>query len=244
LVTPVFANVPTIVQTTISQKGTDTIITLNINHLNPYSAHYVDTIEVEINGVVQKIENLQPQDKESFSYEYNAGNASLSTVKVRAHCTLHGWSDWNSLSIPTTTTTATTSTPQSTEIVFTLATINLSVQIILMAAIVIGVILAKKRKFKIHHNFMTVLILINAITVITIMGPSLVSLLGHPSKTLTLATTMSMIHGLLGGVTEVLGLILIFKKLRNLKIWMKTMLTLWSTTFILGTGLYIIFYMS
>jgi uncharacterized membrane protein YozB (DUF420 family) len=92
---------------------------------------------------------------------------------------------------------------------------------------------------------MTALVLINIVLIITIMGPSLVSILGNPSRTFTLATTMSIIHGILGGVTEVLGLILIFKKkLRKLKMWMRTMLTLWSTSLILGIVLYIIFYIS
>jgi uncharacterized membrane protein YozB (DUF420 family) len=246
-VVPVFANVPTVVQIIISQKGTDTIVTLNINHLNPSSTHYVDTIEIEINGVTQQIENLQPQNQETFSYEYNAGKINITTVKARAHCTLHGWSDWNSLlttAFSTVTVTTTTSTSRPTGTVFTLATVNFLVQIILMTAIIIGAILAKKKKIKIHHKYMTALVLINIVPLITIMGPSLVSILGNPSRTFTLATTMSIIHGILGGVTEVFGLVLILKKLRKLKKWMRTMLTLWLTSLTLGIVLYIIFYIS
>ena len=255
---PVHANVPTLIQITVSQKETDTIITLIVNHLNPSSVHYIDTIEVEINGVIQRIEKLQPQSQPIFSYEFNAGKIeSLSSVRARANCNLHGWSEWYSLAITTTSsstatatttitssTTTMTSTSQPIEPVITLATVNLLVQIILMTAIAVGVIHAKKKKFKVHHNYMTVLILINAVTIFIVMGPSLISLIGHPSRTITFATTTSTIHVLLGGITEVLGLIIIFKKPKNLKIWMRTIFTLWMTSFVLGIVLYAIFYMS
>jgi len=118
------------------------------------------------------------------------------------------------------------------------------VQIILITAIIIGAILAKKKKIKMHHKYMTALVLINEVPIIAIMGPSLVSLLGNPSRTFTLATKASIIHSILGGVTEVLGLIFISKKFRNLKMWMRTMLALWLTSLILGIVLYIIFYIS
>jgi hypothetical protein len=154
-VVPVFANVPTVVQIIVSQKGTDIFVALNINHLNPTSTHYIDTIEIEINGVTQQIENLQPQNQETFSYEYNAGKINITTVKARAHCTLHGWSDWNSLFITTSSTvtvTTTTTTSRPTGIVFTLATVNFLVQIILMTAIIIGEFLQRKRRLRYTTN--------------------------------------------------------------------------------------------
>jgi len=58
-------------------------------------------IEVQINERLDRISDLEPQTTTTFTYTHNIGNVEYETVRVRAHCTDHGWSPWaNSKALP------------------------------------------------------------------------------------------------------------------------------------------------
>ncbi|UCH31332.1 MAG: hypothetical protein JSV05_07495 [Candidatus Bathyarchaeota archaeon] len=95
LIRPVLADVPTIENIEPWISGTDTILNITIRHASPTGTHYVDRIEVDINGSIE-FTTLFPQATVTFIVPYNIGEViGTPLVSVRAHCTFHGWSGWS-----------------------------------------------------------------------------------------------------------------------------------------------------
>jgi len=96
----VHANVPVILDISTLEADGKVSIEIQINHQNPsfggYSAdHYVDLVEVEIDGTPHQISAMQPPTAETFTVTYYIGELTgYPTIRVRAHCTIHGWSPW------------------------------------------------------------------------------------------------------------------------------------------------------
>jgi len=97
----VHANVPVILDVSTVETGGQVSLDIKINHLNPsfggYSAdHYVDLIEVEVDGEPHQIQVAQPPTAETFTVTYYIGELTgYPTVRIRAHCTIHRWSEWS-----------------------------------------------------------------------------------------------------------------------------------------------------
>ena len=89
------ANVPTVLQIVNISQGSDGKISLEITHQGPSPNHYVDIIEVQVNGATQQF-TQQPQTTDPFTVELDLGTLQgTPEVQARAHCTIHGWSDWS-----------------------------------------------------------------------------------------------------------------------------------------------------
>ena len=89
------ANVPTILQIVNISQGSDGKISLQITHQGPSPNHYVDMVEVQVNGATQQF-TLQPQTTDPFTVELDLGTLQgTPEVQARAHCNIHGWSDWS-----------------------------------------------------------------------------------------------------------------------------------------------------
>ena len=95
------ADVPDVLQVEDISQGSTGRIRLQVRHLNPSGTHYVDTIEVDIDGQIKKF-TLQAQSTNPFTVESDLGQfQGRPNVKARAHCTLHGWGPWsNQIQIP------------------------------------------------------------------------------------------------------------------------------------------------
>ena len=93
-IAPVLANIPTVLNIEAAKDEADTVLSVEISHSSPSSTHYVDVIEVEINERLDRIPDLEPQTSTIFTYEHNIGTVEYETIRVRAHCTDHGWSPW------------------------------------------------------------------------------------------------------------------------------------------------------
>jgi hypothetical protein len=92
---PVLADVATIENVEPWISGADTILNITIRHASPTSIHYVDRIEVDVNGSVE-FTTLFPQSTETFVVPYNIGPVTgTPSVSVRALCTIHAPSDWS-----------------------------------------------------------------------------------------------------------------------------------------------------
>ncbi len=89
------ADVPDVLQIeNISQASTGKV-RLQIRHANPSSNHYVDTVEIDLNGQATT-PALQPQTTNPFTAEFELGDIQGNpNVKARARCNLHGWSGWS-----------------------------------------------------------------------------------------------------------------------------------------------------
>jgi hypothetical protein len=57
----VFADVPSILELKRETRGSETVLLIRVRHNSPSSNHYVDTIDVEIDGKAEKITGLGPQ---------------------------------------------------------------------------------------------------------------------------------------------------------------------------------------
>jgi hypothetical protein len=93
-VTIVKADVPSVIQ--INVVG-DKIVA-EIRHASPSSSHYVETIEVRIDGEVYTI-NLDPQSEVVFEVDVLLNDVDLTYFEVRAKCISHGWSNWASYGV-------------------------------------------------------------------------------------------------------------------------------------------------
>jgi len=92
---PVYADVPSILSVEPWTSGTETILNITVRHLGPTSNHYINTVQVEIDGVVNDL-NLDPQTTDPFTVQYNMGELnSEPSIRVRAHCIVHGYGSWS-----------------------------------------------------------------------------------------------------------------------------------------------------
>jgi hypothetical protein len=92
--TPVSAIVPQVTNVVVWNSGGDTILNVTVYHDPETSSHYVDEIEVDVNGAVQSFQ-VAVQPTTTFTIPCNLGPIEgTPSATVRAHCTLHGWSSW------------------------------------------------------------------------------------------------------------------------------------------------------
>ncbi len=91
----VFADVPSVLGIKQWASGTDTILNITVRHSSPTSSHYVNEVEVDLDGTVHDI-NLTSQSTVTFVVQSNMGEiAEEPTVRARAYCTIHRWSSWS-----------------------------------------------------------------------------------------------------------------------------------------------------
>ena len=93
----VFANIPSMLDINISEDGANFILNIEISHSNPTASHYVNSIEVELNGELEQISDLEPQTETVFTYQHDIVEPTYESLRVRAHCTPHGWSAWKNV---------------------------------------------------------------------------------------------------------------------------------------------------
>lgn len=96
----VSANVPQVTNLVSVDESDGRSLTITVNHLNPSSTHYVNQLEVSVGGNVQTVD-LDPES--SINFNETVKIAATGDVKVRAHCTVHGWGSWATLQTAQTT---------------------------------------------------------------------------------------------------------------------------------------------
>ena len=103
-INPVLADVSTVENIEPWTSGTDTILNITIRHNNPTTSHYVNKVEVDIDGAVQNIDlpSTPLQSAPTFVMQFNMGELTTTpTVKAKANCNLHGSSGWsNPVEVP------------------------------------------------------------------------------------------------------------------------------------------------
>jgi desulfoferrodoxin (superoxide reductase-like protein) len=130
------ANIPTVLQIQNISQGSAGRIRLQITHAGPSSTHYVDIIEVDIGGQTKQF-SQQPQSSDPFTVELDLGQIQGNpNIRARAHCNLHGWSDWSTYAVTGTNTT--TAAPSQGIPGFPLESIMMGLIVGLGALILIG----------------------------------------------------------------------------------------------------------
>ncbi len=136
------------------------------------------------------------------------------------------------------------------------ADVNLVVQLLMAGALVAGVVLAKRKRYKAHAICQTTVLLLNLLMIGLVMWPSFrrqvnPRLLKLPHKAYYAAP---MIHAALGITAELLGLYIVlvagtnvlpaWLRFTNWKRWMRTEFVLWFVVVITGLGTYYAWYIA
>jgi uncharacterized membrane protein YozB (DUF420 family) len=125
--------------------------------------------------------------------------------------------------------------------------LNLILQILLLALLLIGFVLGKRKtgsSLKLHGRLMAVLVALNALAILLIMGPSLFINFGAAvGEVFVIGFPLTLLHHSVGLIAEVLGAVLVFRKSGNVRRWMRTTFVLWFVALLLGIGFYIVYYL-
>jgi uncharacterized membrane protein YozB (DUF420 family) len=134
------------------------------------------------------------------------------------------------------------------------ADVNITIQLLMGTALLIGMILARWRRYYAHGICQGIVILLNLVMIALIMLPPfrlgvVPQLPGRVGKSYYSVATL---HATLGGITELLGLYIVLRastnllpkvlRFNNYKLWMRSVLVLWWTVIILGVSTYCIWY--
>ena len=136
------------------------------------------------------------------------------------------------------------------------ADLNLVVQFIMGAALVMGVVFAKRERYKAHGICQTAVLLLNLIMIALVMWPSfhLQVVPAFPRVFRKRYYTVAVIHGLLGMAAQFLGLYIILVAGTNIvpqslrftgwKPWMRAELMLWWIVLLGGMATYYAWYIA
>ena len=134
------------------------------------------------------------------------------------------------------------------------ANLNLAVQILMGVALLAGMFLARRKRYRAHGICQSTVILLNLIPIFTYMGPvfgrgvfpKIPAMLGQGFYALPTA------HATLGTLAELLGLYIILRagtdvlpeafRFKNYKLWMRSELLLWWLVIFLGISTYWVWY--
>ena len=134
------------------------------------------------------------------------------------------------------------------------ADLNLTIQIAMGIALILGALLARNKRFVAHGICQTVVLLLNLVMIYLVMWPSFYShvLPRLPKRLGKRFYGVATIHGCLAVLAEILGLYIVLaagtkilpEKLRfkRWKLWMRVELALWWVVLTLGVATYWVWY--
>jgi plastocyanin len=130
----------------------------------------------------------------------------------------------------------------------TAADINLAAQIVILIGLLIGFLLARRKRFDQHANVQTVMVLFNLLLIVGVMATSFYAYVIAGGTTTGRVAQLMIGHAALGVVVEGVALYLILRmrtkliplrlRVGNIKLWMRTTLALWTLLVLLGVGIY------
>lgn len=129
-----------------------------------------------------------------------------------------------------------------------LATISLILQTVAYAVLIAGFTFAKKKDFKIHKKTMIIATLLNFASLFIVMLPSLYAIIsGISFATISSISFIIIFHHSIGLITLVLASLVILRGcssiVKNTRILMIAIFTLWSIVYFLGIYIYVMFYL-
>ena len=129
-----------------------------------------------------------------------------------------------------------------------LSDLNLLLQIFIFVLLVVGGGFGRiktRSSLKRHERIMTVAIVLNAVSILLVMGPSLLLgfdfVLGEPA---VIGFPLTAVHHSIGLAAEILGVVLIFRKFGKIRTWMRLTLSLWVLSFALGALFYLTYFIT
>jgi hypothetical protein len=94
-----------------------------------------------------------------------------------------------------------------------------------------------------HGRLMTVLVVLNGLSILLVMGPSLFTNLGAAVGEVYVGFPLTLLHHSIGLIAEVLGVVLVFRKFGKVRTWMRVTFILWFVALLLGIGFYVVYYL-
>jgi uncharacterized membrane protein YozB (DUF420 family) len=136
------------------------------------------------------------------------------------------------------------------------ADLNLVVQLIMGAALIVGAYLAKQKRYRAHGICQTTVLLLNLLMIGLVMGPSFHHQV-RPSLFKGIHkwySGLAIVHALIGITAELLGLYIVvvagtnilprWLRFKEWKQWMRTELVLWEFVLLSGLGTYYAWYVA
>ena len=128
------------------------------------------------------------------------------------------------------------------------ATVSMIIQTIAYVILIAGFIFAKKKDFKIHKKTMIIATLLNFVSLFIVMLPSFYAVIsGISFAAISSSSFIIILHHSVGLITLVLASLVILRGCRsivkNTRLLMITIFTLWSISYFLGIYIYSMFYL-
>jgi len=257
LIDSVSADVPIVntIKPWTRSSDSHTVLNITVTHHNYYSGHYVDWIQVDVNGAVNTLDLSPPQPVNlPFVVQYDMGLVSgTPMVRAMAHCNLHGSSAWASPSgldndLGDDSQIGGLFNPNAT----VQADSNLVFQIVIFLVLAVGFLIAKaKRSFQNHGLIMGVAVGLHTVSILIVMVPSLAASRGLLADLYAGLSLAVLSHAILGSLVEVLGIYLVGTWAANRKnvqacykrkTAMRATVMLWLVELIIGVYTYILLY--
>jgi hypothetical protein len=136
------------------------------------------------------------------------------------------------------------------------ADLNLVIQIVMGAALGVGVLFAKYKRYRAHGVCQATVLLVNLLLIALVMWPSFQQQLGPrlPKVFHRWYYAAAAVHAALGMGAEALGLYIVAVAGTNLlppwlrftrwKLWMQVEVVLWSIVLVSGAGTYYVWYLA
>ena len=128
------------------------------------------------------------------------------------------------------------------------ADLNLIVQVVLLVVLFAGRARAKRRSLTEHHNWMTAVVVVNAVMIVAVMNPAFFRLLPRVWPRLgALGPMVLWLHVVVASLAELLGLYAVLAlrmelpellRVRNLKWFMRITFLLWFVALSAGVVIY------
>jgi plastocyanin/uncharacterized membrane protein YozB (DUF420 family) len=136
------------------------------------------------------------------------------------------------------------------------ADLNVVLQLLMGILLLLGGLLARRKKFDAHMYCQSSVMILNLIMIFMIMLPAFRRQVEPriPSGLWNSYYSIAATHAILGGVAELLGLYIVlsaatrilpeFLRLKNYKLWMRSLLILWWLVLFFGLGTYYYWYIA
>lgn len=132
--------------------------------------------------------------------------------------------------------------------------LNLGAQLLMIVGLWIGFYFAHTGQISRHANVQTTVVMANLFFIAFIMLATFYSFVIAGGNNRGALPQLMMLHGLLGLIAEITGIYLILRmrtkiipprfRVRNFKLVMRTLITLWTLIVVLGLGIYYLSYLA
>ena len=136
------------------------------------------------------------------------------------------------------------------------ADLNLIIQLSMGLALLVGVFLARAKRYTAHGVCQASVLILNLVMIGLVMWPSFHALVlpRLPARFARRPVTIPTLHGILGAAAELLGLYIVLAagtkilpqmwRFQRWKLWMRVELALWGIVLLTGIGTYCLWYVA